>query len=379
MAEGQDSSQEKTEEATPRRLQKARDDGQIPRSKDLTTSAILLSGSIALFVFGEYMTVKLLNILKYNFSFDREAVFDTEKMVSHLGVSFYEGLLVLMPLFGVLLVASILGPIGLGGWLLSAKAMAPKFNRMSPIAGLKRMFAMKALIELVKSILKVLVVVALALLILNIYHREIISLAYESAKDAMGHATTISGIAAIILSASTLLIVIVDVPFQIWEHAKKLKMSRQDIKDEMKDSEGKPEVKSRIRQLQHEMANNRMMGNVPEADVVITNPTHFAVALRYAPGDVDTPILLAKGADLVAFKIREIAKLHDVEVIESPTLARAVFYTTEVDQEIPEGLYIAVAQVLAYVFQMRQYRKGQGDRPYYPRNIKVPKDMQYDL
>jgi flagellar biosynthetic protein FlhB len=187
-----------------------------------------------------------------------------------------------------------------------------------------------------------------------------------------------SGWAFVALSAATILIVLVDVPFQIWEHARKLKMSRQDIKDEMKDTEGKPEVKGRIRQLQREMAQNRQMAAVPDADVIITNPTHFSVALKYDPDTMATPILLAKGVDHAALKIREIAKEHSIDIMESPVLARSIYHTTDVDQEIPAGLYMAVAQVLAYVFQLRNYRKGQGDMPAYPRNINVPNDLRYD-
>lgn len=193
----------------------------------------------------------------------------------------------------------------------------------------------------------------------------------------MAHSVYLSIIAAIIISVSTLVIAAVDIPFQIWDNVKKLRMTRQEIKDEMKDSEGKPEVKGRIRQLQYEMAQNRMMAAVPEADVVITNPTHYSVALKYDPNSMETPILLAKGVDHMAMKIREIAKANKIEFIQSPLLARAIYHTTEVDEEIPSGLYVAVAQVLAYVFQIREYRRGRGERPTYPRNPPVPKDMRY--
>jgi flagellar biosynthetic protein FlhB len=283
-----------------------------------------------------------------------------------------------MPLFGVLLVASIVGPIALGGWLFSGKAMAPKLSRMDPLAGLKRMFSVKALVELGKALGKVLVILGATIILLLMLQQPMFRLSDESTNAAIIHSLQLSGFAAIVLAAITAIIAAVDVPFQIWDHNKKLKMSRQELKDEMKDTEGKPEVKGRIRQLQREIAQRRMMSNVPEADVVITNPTHFAVALKYDPENMGTPILLAKGGDHVALKIREIAKAHKVEIIESPILARAVFYTTEIDQEIPAGLYVAVAQVLAYVFQLRNFRKGKGERPPYPRNIKVPKDMQFD-
>ena len=378
MAEDNDNGQEKTEEASPRKLEKAREDGQIPRSRELTTTAILLAGTVGLYVFAGFMTRLITGISRHNFSFSREAAFDPQAMLAHLATSFYDGIFSMMPLFGVLLLASILGPIALGGWLMSAKAMAPKLSRMDPIAGLKRMFSAKSLMELFKAVAKVLVILGATILLLLALQQPMFRLSDESVQAAIVHSMQLSGIAAIALAAVTLAIAAVDIPFQIWDHNKKLKMSRQELKDEVKDTEGKPEVKGRIRQLQREMAQRRMMAQVPEADVVITNPTHFSVALKYDPETMPTPILLAKGGDNMALKIREIANAHKIEIIEAPALARAVYYTTEVDQEIPSGLYVAVAQVLAYVFQLRNYRKGKGERPTYPRNIKLPKEMQFD-
>lgn len=378
MAQEDENGQEKTEEASARKLEKAREEGQIPRSRDLTTTAILLLGTIGLMVFGQYMGSKLMDVTRYNFTIPRDAIFDPQMMITYLSASIFEGLLSLLPLFGMLLAASIIGPVALGGWLFSGKAMAPKLSRMNPVAGIKRMFSMKALVELGKALGKVIVILGATILLLLAYERAIFRLVDETMNNAIIHSLKISGYAAIILSASTVLIAAVDVPFQIWEHSKKLKMSRQELKDEMKDTEGKPEVKGRIRQLQREMAQRRMMANVPDADVIITNPTHYAVALRYDPETMATPIMLAKGGDHVALKIREIAKAHKIEIIEAPVLARAIYHTTDVDQEIPAGLYMAVAQVLAYVFQLRNFRRGKGEKPTYPRNIPVPKDMQFD-
>lgn len=374
MAED-DSAQEKTEEATPRRLEKAREEGQIPRSRDLTTSAVLIMGSVGLWVFGGAVADRLLHVLRFNFSLEREVIFDPQKMLAQLGASFFDALWVLLPIFSVLLVAAIVGPTALGGFLFSGKSIAPKFSRIDPLAGLKRMFSLKSLVELGKSIGKVLVVVFVAFLTLKMFEPELLGLGRESLETGIRHSLHISLWATLLISCSTILIAAVDVPFQIWEHAKNLKMSRQDIKDEMKDSEGKPEVKGRMRQMQREMANRRQMASVPKADVIITNPTHYAVALRYDPDTMATPILLAKGVDQTAMKIREIAREYKIEQIRSPVLARAVYYTTEIDGEIPQGLYLAVAQVLAYVFQLRNFRKGRGERPDFPSNIRVPKDM----
>ncbi|MCV6621519.1 MAG: flagellar biosynthesis protein FlhB [Cellvibrionaceae bacterium] len=376
MAE--DSSQEKTEEPTPKRLEKAREEGQVPRSRELTTSVLLLGGTICLFILGGYITERMEAIMRFNLSLDRNVVFDTNLMFTQLGESIYDGLYILVPIFAVLALASIIGPISLGGWLFSAKSLAPKGSRMNPLSGLKRMFGVKGLMELLKSVGKVSVILILLIVILLAQQEDILRLAYQDVNVALENSMVLSGIAAIILAASTILIAIVDVPFQIWDNSRKLKMSMQEIKDEMKDSEGKPEVKGRIRQLQREMAQNRMMSNVPEADVVITNPTHFACALKYDPNNMATPILLAKGGDNIAFKIREIAKANGVEIIESPQLARAIFYTTEIDDEIPAGLYMAVAQVLAYVFGLRNFRRGQGEKPMFPKDVSIPPDMRYD-
>lgn len=370
-----DSSQEKTEEATPRRIEKAREEGQIPRSRDLTTSAVLILGSVALWSFGGHVADNLSRVMKFNFSIEREVIFDPQKMIAQLASSFFEALWALIPIFAVLVVAAIVGPTILGGFLFSSKAITPQLKRMNPLSGLKRMFSVKSLVELAKSVGKVLVVVLVAYLTLRMFQTELLGLSQENLESGVAHSLKIAIIATLLISCSTILIAAVDVPYQIWEYKKNLKMSRQDIKDEMKDSEGKPEVKGRIRQLQREMANRRMMASVPKADVVITNPTHYAVALKYDPETMATPILLAKGTDEVAMKIREIAREYKIEQVRTPVLARAIYYTTKIDDEIPQGLYLAVAQVLAYVFQLRNYRRGKGERPAFPTNIKVPKDM----
>lgn len=378
MAEENDSSQEKTEEPTTRKQEKAREEGQIPRSRELTTTFILLAGTVGLMLFGPFMAGKLAGILKFNFRLDREVVFNTDAMVEHLAASLYQGTLSMLPVFALLLVASIAGPIGLGGWMFSSKSMAPKASRMSPLAGLKRMFALKALMELAKALGKVMLIMSVAIGLLVVQQQDMLRLSDQEPLTAIKNSVWLTAVGAIALAAVTIAIAAIDIPFQIFENKKKLKMSRQEVKDEMKDTEGKPEVKSKIRQLQREMAQRRMMSEVPKADVVITNPTHYSVALKYDPDTMATPILLAKGADMTAMKIREIARAHNIDIMESPALTRAIYHTTEIDQEVPAELYMAVAQVLAYVFQLRNFRKGRGDKPTYPRNIQVPRDMRFD-
>lgn len=377
MAEGQDSSADKSEEPTAKRLQKSRDEGQIPRSKELNTMAILIGGAAGLLMFGDHLGLALKSVMQHSFSFPREVLFDIRQMGLFLGHSFVEVAWALAPFLGVLLVASILGPVSLGGWLFSTKALAPKFSRLNPVEGIKRMFALKSLVELVKSIAKVTVVVTVALLMLDAHTAELLAVGAEPVIPAMGHAVNILAWIVFWLACSMVVIAIVDVPFQIYDHNKKLKMTKQEVKDEYKDTEGKPEVKQKIRQLQMEMAQRRMMQDVPQADVVITNPTHFSVALKYDGDTMVAPVVLAKGGDEIALKIREIAKEHKVEIVQAPPLARSIYYNSEVGDEIPSGLYVAVAQILAYIFQLRQFRAGGNPKPQMP-DFPIPNDLKHD-
>ncbi len=376
MAE-EDSSQEKTEEPTERRLQKSKDDGQTARSKELNTTAILLFGALGLVAFGSYMSDKIYNIARYNLDVQREALFDSSYMFRHMSESMWEAMAALAPWFLLVLIAAFLSPLGIGGWLFSTKALAPKMSRLSPLAGFKRMFSMNSLVELFKAWAKVLVVGTVAYFVIKYYFQDAMELRSFPLRPAVDRATEIVLWSAVILCASTLVIAIVDVPWQIYSHTKKLRMSLQEIKDEFKDTEGKPEVKGRIRQLQREAAQRRMMGAVPDADVVITNPTHYAVALKYE-GGAGAPILVAKGIEETALKIREIAKENNVPQMEAPPLARAIYTHTRIDDEIPEGLYIAVAQVLAYIYQVDQYAKGQGPKPERRPDMPIPADLRVD-
>ncbi len=240
------------------------------------------------------------------------------------------------------------------------------------------MFSTHALVELLKALGKFLVVLAVALVVLTAYQDDLLSIAKQPLELAIAHSAEIVGWCALWMACGLIIIAAVDVPFQLWDNKQKLMMTKQEVKDEYKDSEGKPEVKGRIRQMQREMAERRMMQAVPEADVVITNPTHFAVALKYDVDKGNAPVLLAKGGDFLALKIREVAQEHKVMVLESPALARAVYYSTELDQEIPAGLYLAVAQVLAYVYQLRQYQAGQGKRPDPLRDLPIPRELRRD-
>ena len=375
MAESE-SGADKSEEPTEKRLRESREKGQIARSKELNTLAVTLGGFGALLLLGGSMGNAMLEIMRGNFALPREVLMDERSMLIWLGASAQAAAESLFPFMMILLAASVLGPISLGGWLFSAEAMAPKFSRMNPLAGLKRMFSAQALVELLKALAKFVLILLVGLAVLSAWQGDLLAIVHEPIESAILHAMTVVGWSAFWMSCGLILIAAVDVPFQLWDNKQKLMMTKQEVRDEYKDSEGKPEVKSRIRQLQREMSERRMMQAVPEADVVITNPTHFAVALKYDPQKGSAPLLLAKGGDFVALKIREIANEHQVMVLESPALARAVFYSTELDQEIPAGLYLAVAQVLAYVYQLRQYQAGKGKRPGPLPDLPIPPDLQ---
>ncbi|HBC23517.1 MAG TPA: flagellar biosynthetic protein FlhB [Pseudomonas sp.] len=377
MAESE-SGADKSEEPTEKRLRESREKGQLARSRELSTVAVTLGGIGGLLASGGGLAQTLMAMMQGTFELSREALLDEGSMASLLMGSGLMALEAIMPLLIALLIASIVGPVALGGWLFSAKAMAPKVSRMNPAAGLKRMFSTQALVELLKALGKFLVVLGVALLVLSAYQDDLLSIAKQPLDLAIMHSVEIVGWCALWMACGLIIIAAVDVPFQLWSNKQKLMMTKQEVKDEYKDSEGKPEVKSRIRQLQREAAQRRMMQAVPEADVVITNPTHFAVALKYDGDKGGAPRLVAKGGDFVALKIREIAQEHKVTVLESPALARAVYYSTELDHEIPAGLYLAVAQVLAYVYQLRQYRAGKGRRPEPLNNLPIPPDLRRD-
>jgi len=376
MAEGSD--QEKTEEATPQKMQKAREKGQVPRSKDLGTAAVLIASAVGMYVFGSDISAALFNIMKRFFTLKRNEAFDT----SQFGLMLAEVMTSLAwPMIGFivsLFIASFVGNIVLGGITFSVDAMMPKASRMSPASGLKRMFGMQALVELLKSLGKFGVIATLSWLLLTYYFPSILQLSQTSFPLNVFGALDILLWIFILLCCSLLLIAAIDAPYQIFKHNKELKMTLQDVKDEYKNTEGKPEVKGRQRQLQREASQGRMMQDVPNADVIVTNPTHFSVALQYDVAGKRAPVVVAKGGDHTAFRIREIAREHDVAIIASPALARAIYHTTEINEQIPDGLFAAVAQVLAYVYQLEQFQKRKGKRPTnLPKEFDIPTALKH--
>jgi len=378
MAESE-SGQDKTEDPTEKRKKDSRDKGEIARSKELNTLAIMLAGAGALLIFGGALAQEMMELMRMNFTLSREVILDQRNMGIFLMHSGQMALVAIQPVMITLLLAALIGPISLGGWMFAAGSMAPKFSRMNPGAGLKRMFSAKAIVELLKALAKFLIVLFVALAVLSSDIDDLMRIAHEPLEMAIIHSLQVVGWSTLWMACGLIIIAAVDVPVQLWESHKKLLMTKQEVRDEHKDQEGRPEVKQRIRQLQRDMSQRRMMAAIPEADVVITNPTHYAVALKYDPDKGSAPVLLAKGSDFLALKIREIAVANDVLLLESPSLARSIYYSTELEQEIPGGLYLAVAQVLAYVYQIRQHRAGQGKRPEPLKDdLPIPPDLRRD-
>ncbi len=373
MAE--ESDLEKTEPASPRKLEQAREQGDVPRSRELATCTLLLGASAAFWFTGGQMITELNGVLASGLSFDREMAFDMELLLAHAATSIIRLLIAFAPAALILMVVALASPMLIGGWLFSAEALQPNFGRMNPIKGIGNMFSSRSAVELGKAIGKTVLVGWIAWMVIKFEIDAVLALSVEPLKSGMEHLGHLLLVSFVFIVSGLIIIAAVDAPYQMWAHAKKLMMSRQDVRQESKESDGNPEIKAKIRQQQREMARRRMMSEVPTADVVVTNPTHYAVALKYSEKGNRAPIVVAKGADEVAARIRELAMENNVVMMEAPPLARALFRHAELGDEIPEALYIAVAEVLAYVFQLRAYSKNGGSRPQKPGDIDIPPEL----
>ncbi|MGH8176244.1 MAG: flagellar biosynthesis protein FlhB [Steroidobacter sp.] len=362
----EDPGQERTEQATPKRLEEARRKGQIPRSRELSAAAVTLAGGTALYMMGGQIGGNLHGIMTRGLTLSREQALDTAHLLPALSSAAAAGLRACAPVLGVVMLAAILAPLALGGWSFSTQALAPQFSRLNPLAGVKRMFAMRSIIELLKALAKFGVVAAVAVIVLWNEAPALLALGREPMAQAIGHAVKLSGQGLIAISAGLLIIAAIDAPYQLWQYAKQMRMSREEIRQEYKESEGSPEVKGRIRQLQQQMASQRMMQDVPKADVIVTNPTHFAVALRYDEKRMQAPIVVAKGVDLIAARIREVATEHSVPIFEAPPLARVLYRNVDIGSAAPATLYVAVAQVLSYVYQLKVAQRSGMQPPPKP-------------
>ena len=373
MAE--ESDLEKTEAASPRRLEKAREEGDVPRSRELASMSVMLAAGLGFLMLGSQLAAALRTLMTDGLSLDRETLFDPALLAANTGQALIDLLIAFAPLALLLVVVALASPALIGGWNVSSKALMPNFARMNPLKGIGNMFSKNALIELVKALAKSALVGGVAYMVIKSDLGPLAELARLTPDNAVAQTGYLMLKAFLTIVAALVLIAAIDVPWQLKHYADKLKMTKEEVRQESKETEGNPQIKARIRQQQREMARRRMMAEIPKADVVITNPTHYAVAIKYKEGDMRAPTVVAKGADAVAFKIREIAGEHKVALLEAPKLARALYAHTELGDEIPETLYAAVAEVLAYVFQMRVYKTQGGQQPQVPTTLEVPAGM----
>lgn len=371
-----ETSEERTEEPTSRRLQKAREEGQVARSTELPAAAVTIASLAMIYITGEFLISKISEAFVSGFQFDRKLVHSTNLLPAIFGHELLESFILVTPLLLLTVAVAIASSGATGGFLFEMGAVRPKAAKLNPINGFKRMFGVKAAVELAKAILKFTLVGGVVAWVLYDNIGTLNKLGKMAFEPGMAVAGALLAKSVLIMACALAVIALIDVPFQRWQFMKQMRMTKQEVKDEMKDIEGRPEVKAQIRRRQREMAAGRMIDQVKNADVVITNPEHFAVALSYDPNGDSAPILLAKGADAIAARIREEAVKHGIEIFQAPPLARALYFTTEVDHPVPEDLYYAVAQVIAYVFNLASVKPGAG--PLQRPKPTVPPNMQFD-
>lgn len=373
MAE--DSDLEKTEDPSPTRLEKAREDGDVPRSRELVTCALLLAAAAGFTAFGDMIGANLMRMLSSSLSFSRDHAFIDTLPLETMQSDISDLLITCLPLIALLIVVAIASPVLTGGWSLTLKSITPDLTRFNPLTGLGNMFSVNALVELLKAIGKTILVGTVSFFVILYFFPTLLTLSSLTVERGIVSTNHYLLMAFFWAVGSLVLIALVDVPYQLFAYNKKLRMTKEEVKQESKEANGNPEIKARLRQQQREMARRRMMSAIPTADVVITNPTHYAVAIQYMEGNMQAPKVVAKGLDEVAFKIRDVAKQYKVLVIESPKLARALYANTDVSDEIPHQLYTAVAEILAYVFQIRNFTAASGPYPKEPTDIFVPDEL----
>lgn len=371
-------SQEKTEQPSPKRLKEAREKGQIARSKDFNATIILLFSGAGFLVFGNFLSTHFLTMMHHAFEFDSHILLTSMDMMYNLYFIIQTGAMAVFPILMVILVLSIAAPLLMGGWVFSLQSVQPQFSRLSPLKGIKRMVSVKGLMEMIKAMAKFFLISIVSIVVLKWKFPALLALANYPLNSALSEGLWIVGILFLIISASLIVIAAVDVPFQWYEHNKQLKMTKQELKDEYKETEGKPEVKAQIRRTQQEIARRRMMSEVPKAAVVLTNPTHYAVAISYRQDGTRAPIVVAKGKDLMALQINRVAKANDVPILSLPPLARALYFSTDLNAEIPRGLYVAVAQVLAYIFQLDDKNRYE-TTPGFLQDLPIPDELKRDV
>jgi len=372
MAE--DSDLEKTEAATEKRIERAREEGKVAQSRELSTFIELMAALLVLMALGGVFSEKLMASMRHSLAFDRIAAFDPQQMITRLMQESSDILLAFLPLFAVMFFAAFAGPLLLSGWNFTAKPLSPNFSKFNPISGLKRIFSVSGLVELVKAVLKVLLLGGVAAWAIWSQRNDMFGLISEPLDNSVAHFSQLLLITTLFIVSAMIVIVLIDVPFQLWNYAKGLRMTKEEVKREAKESEGDPQIKARVRQLQREAARKRMMAAVPKADVIVTNPTHYAVALKYDERRMGAPQIVAKGSGLIAERIMQLGREHHVPLLQAPPLARALYRNADLGDEIPQRLYTAVAEVMAYVYQLRRPAYA-GPTPQPPRDLPVPADM----
>ncbi len=377
MAE--ESGQEKTEQPSAKRLTDAREKGQVPRSKEFTTVIVLISSAVGMLFLGERMLRSVAEVMTTSFSVTRKEIFDPAALAQHFLHALDIIALDLGSFLAITVLAALIAPASIGGWNFSTQAMGVKLDKLDPLKGLKRILGPQGLIELVKALAKFFLVGTISTLILWSLHDRLLTLGMQEVNVAMASLGSLVLWVFLAISSSLLLIALIDVPFQHWNHIRQLKMTKQELKDESKETDGNPEQKGRIRRMQVELSQQRMMQDVPQADVIITNPTHYAVALKYEQSGTGAPVVVAKGADLIAQQIRMVGDANEVPVISAPPLTRAIYFSTELGDEIPAGLYIAIAQILAFVFQLRRHNNHGGNKPQInTEDLPIPDELKRD-
>lgn len=372
-----DSAQQKTEDPTPRRLQQAREKGQVPRSKELTMFLLQLIGFGGLAIIMPYVVSEIIQLAKYCFSFGGNEKITNDFLIKTVFESLQQLMIILSPFFLVLFIAAIISPILLGGLILTMEPIGFKFERLDPIKGIQKILSWQGVVELIKSMIKFILLAVVVISLMWASKSQLMTLGFMSIEEGISSGLSIMLWVLLATAGSLILVVLVDVPFQLWSFKNQLKMSLQEIKDELKETEGTPEVRSRVRSMQREIAKRRMMTEIPNADVVITNPTHFAVAIQYKQSESAAPTVVAKGMGVVAGRIKSIAEENNVTLVSLPPLARALYFSTEIGDEVPSGLYVAIAKVLAYVYQLKRFKAGQAHRPHISeKDIEIPEALQ---
>lgn len=369
--------QDKTEQPTPRKLAKSREQGQVVRSRELSTAVILMGGGLALLGLGHFMVDKLSANMYHAFTMERSAIYDDNFVLSFLLGALGQLLTALAPFCLIILALTLIGGILVGGWIFSVEALHFRSDKLNPIKGLKRMFSMHALIELAKALAKFILIALIGCFVIYLQFPYLVELGEQSPNQAIYRALMITMLSFLLVGSGMILVGLFDVPYQVWRHLKQLMMTKQELKDELKETEGRPEVRGKLRTLQQKFSSSRMLEQIQSADVIVTNLTHHSVAIRYDVSNSGAPIVVAKGQDLIAMKIREAGQQHSVPMASTPPLARALYYSCELEQEVPEGLYVAVAQVLAYVYQLNEYQSGKTtDKPTLADNLPIPDEYQ---